>query len=375
MPARRGRIGAAGAALAVALMGAVPAAVVGAVIWSLTPIAATVGTATPQAIRLTALNESLLDELGCVVLSASGPFTVTGASIVSTNADGPWGTAVNGQTVVAAASGGGARLRLLESVTFDVVVVASAPGIFTWSASAYRDQGCTGTPLLGVGTVAVTVLGPAITPTPAPTPVPTPAPTPKPTPTATPKPTPTPKATATPKPATSATPTPILTVPTIPPLLQGVEDAAATSSPRATPRSTASPTPRASTSATPEASSTDATASPTPSPTTQAGAVPPAGPGDGSSAADPSADGTGNPGLALARVDPGGPGAVEVALGPLGVLDGLRVWAIPGAVISGPGFLVILWVVIQAGAAAAWVPAIRRLRGSGDRSRGEPALV
>lgn len=49
-------------------------------------------------------------------------------------------------------------------------------------------------------------------------------------------------------------------------------------------------------------------------------------------------------------------------------MDGLGVWAIPGAVLGGPGLLVILWVAIQAGVAAAWIPAVRVMRGRDGRS-------
>jgi hypothetical protein len=60
-----------------------------------------------------------------------------------------------------------------------------------------------------------------------------------------------------------------------------------------------------------------------------------------------------------------GEGSVgEVSLGPLGVIDGITVWAIPGAIVGGPGLLVILWVIFQTGVALAWIPAVRRMRGS-----------
>ena len=57
-----------------------------------------------------------------------------------------------------------------------------------------------------------------------------------------------------------------------------------------------------------------------------------------------------------------------VSLGPLGVIDGITVWAIPGAIVGGPGLLVILWVLAQTGVALAWIPAVRRLRGSDPHS-------
>ena len=62
----------------------------------------------------------------------------------------------------------------------------------------------------------------------------------------------------------------------------------------------------------------------------------------------------------------------EVSLGPLGVIDGIAVWAIPGAIVGGPGLLVILWVILQTGVALAWIPAVRRMRGSDGGRPGWP---
>ena len=64
-----------------------------------------------------------------------------------------------------------------------------------------------------------------------------------------------------------------------------------------------------------------------------------------------------------------GQGIGEVALGPLGFIDGISVWAIPGAIMGGPGLLVILWVLIQTGAALAWIPAVKRMRGKDEDRR------
>jgi hypothetical protein len=54
--------------------------------------------------------------------------------------------------------------------------------------------------------------------------------------------------------------------------------------------------------------------------------------------------------------------ALDLGLGTLGVLAGVEIWAVPAAVIGGPGLLVLLWMALQAGGAMAWVPAARRLR-------------
>jgi len=75
------------------------------------------------------------------------------------------------------------------------------------------------------------------------------------------------------------------------------------------------------------------------------------------------------PVLALATPEDD-PAAVAVSLGPLGVIDGFGVWGVPGAVVGGPGILVMLWVALQTGVAAAWIPAVRRMRGTDDRRSG-----
>ena len=45
----------------------------------------------------------------------------------------------------------------------------------------------------------------------------------------------------------------------------------------------------------------------------------------------------------------------------LGLLDADFVWLVPGASVAVPGLLVILWVVLQAMGALAWIPAVRRM--------------
>jgi hypothetical protein len=161
-------------------------------------------------------------------------------------------------------------------------------------------------------------------------------PTPKPTP----KPTPTPIATAVPTPTPDPTPTP-LAVPT--------------------------PTPTAA-------------AAPTPTPTAN-----PFGGGGGGTGPGPIGFGGGTGG---GGPQGGGPGAVSspggptYAIGPPAAVDPIGVvsvgtggigdydWAVPAAVLSVPGFLLILFVFGQAAAGLVWVPlARRRLRGLGT---GEP---
>jgi hypothetical protein len=56
-----------------------------------------------------------------------------------------------------------------------------------------------------------------------------------------------------------------------------------------------------------------------------------------------------------------GSAGVSVALGPLGLLGGIDIWAIPGLIIGLPGLLLIAFILLQAVGALAWIPAIRRL--------------
>ena len=53
----------------------------------------------------------------------------------------------------------------------------------------------------------------------------------------------------------------------------------------------------------------------------------------------------------------------------LAMLDGQFVWFVPGALVGGPGLLVMLFVALQAVGAMAWIPATRRLGGDDKRRR------
>lgn len=80
---------------------------------------------------------------------------------------------------------------------------------------------------------------------------------------------------------------------------------------------------------------------------------------------------TSGPGAAARNALEGGPriafdaGDLGVGLGPLDILDGAVVWFVPAATIAGPGLLLLLVVALQSAGAMAWIPAVRRLRGSG----------
>ena len=62
-------------------------------------------------------------------------------------------------------------------------------------------------------------------------------------------------------------------------------------------------------------------------------------------------------------------GGVGVEIGGIDLLAN-PVWAIPAAAIAGPGLLVLLWLVLQAIGAAAWMPSVRRLRGEDEAAAG-----
>jgi hypothetical protein len=59
---------------------------------------------------------------------------------------------------------------------------------------------------------------------------------------------------------------------------------------------------------------------------------------------------------------------LALALGGIGGLGGLQIWAVPAATMGVPGIVVLLWVLLQAGGTIAWVPAVKRLRGEEKRA-------
>lgn len=60
----------------------------------------------------------------------------------------------------------------------------------------------------------------------------------------------------------------------------------------------------------------------------------------------------------------------ELDVGTVGVdlLAGIEVWSVPAATLGVPGLLLIVWVMLQAAGALAWIPAVRRLRGDEEPS-------
>lgn len=320
------RFGATLATVVTALLVAAPAFPASAVtiVYTLTvlPLTATAGQATDFIV--TVVNVAGPDEIGCleVNLPATYEINAVGDPVASNGDD--WTAEPDGNTVIAWSESGGGRLEVLESLTFVVTATPKKAEIANWSHHAHRDHDCGGSEQVGIP-VPVTVVPPIL-----PTPTPTPMPTAKPTPKATPRPTPMPTTRPT---ATQAPPT----------------DAPA--SPTPTVRPSASPTPAA-----------------------RATPVVPADPGTGTgstsgpgAAPAPAPAGVGIAPLDAVRVAYAGDdvsGEVQpIGLGTMATMPGTSVFAVPAAVLGGPGLLIIAWVVVQALGTATWIPAVRRLRG------------
>lgn len=302
------------------LTAALPVVAFGAVLWSLTvsPQTATQGQST--VFSLTATNHDSSKKIGClevdlpasfVILSVGTPNASNGDSWVS----GPSG----GNSVEVQSTDGGGRLDDGQSVTFTITARPSAAGTFSWTNHAQTGQDCDGITTPGTAlTVTVAPSGPPPPPTPAPTATPKPAATPIPT----------------PRPA--STPTPGASVPP----------------------TGASPTPEATDPASqPEGSGSERPFTPAPA---------------------PSSGGTGTGGsndLRLAPLADSPDGATDsfgTGLDILAMLDGQFVWFVPGALVGGPGLLVIIFVALQAVGAMAWIPATRRLSGEDERTGRRP---
>ena len=101
--------------------------------------------------------------------------------------------------------------------------------------------------------------------------------------------------------------------------------------------------------------------------------APPAGAGAGGGPAAASLGGStgaerGDPGFRLPST-PFGDQRIDLAGASVGLFAGIEIWAVPAATIAFPGLLVLLWVALQTAGAAAWMPAVRRLRGEDDPRR------
>ncbi|HEX2469834.1 MAG TPA: Ig-like domain-containing protein [Candidatus Limnocylindrales bacterium] len=202
--------------------------------------------------------------------------------------------------------------------------------------------------LSNTATVTLTVATAPPTPTPSPTPEPTPAPTAAPTPQPTPRPTSRP--TATPQPTVAPLPSlPVPTIVTLPTLVPKPS-----STPTTAARPTPTPTPRGSTNASPE-----------PSLAAPGGPVSPSGGGPGSVPGQGQHPPTGRdapPFLVSA-------GAEELDLDLVSISFTGFEWAVPALVLTVPGLLIVIAVLVQSLIGLAWLPVARRWLGNDRRRR------
>ena len=312
-------------------------------LWTMTvtPGTATVGVSTTFQFTATSLDALL--GIKCIVVGIPDAINPGEVWIVGSSTTASWVASRSGQDVVVqiASGDGNAKMREGDWISVAVAGVPLRAGTYGVPGVAYSNHDCVEDARPLAAPPAIVISEPLLAePTPSPEPTPTPSPTP--------------------------TPTPLLTVPsvlpTLPALLPSAEPeptAVALASPAPAP--TATPSPSASASAGPSAVAD-------PSGASGGGPSPVARSATGTDDGPPAANRAGGAVLAVGRADPAGAEAAQVSLGPLGVVDGLSVWAIPGAVVSGPGLLVIAWVLVQGGVAAAWLPAVRRMRGGESRS-------
>ena len=117
------------------------------------------------------------------------------------------------------------------------------------------------------------------------------------------------------------------------------------------------------------------TATPTQSPTPSASPRPAAEFVGGGPARPPSASGTPHTVGRLAPFSDGQTSSFGIGTEVFALLDGPLVWFVPGAAVAVPGFLVVLFIALQALGALAWVPAVRRMSGDAVpiRRRRRPA--
>lgn len=344
-------------ALAASLVAVAPVRVHAALLWTLvaTPLAVVTGTTTDFSLTATSLD--VTSRIRCIEVEVPRSFDVLSATAAS-----GWTAVIGGSSgnrvEISSSAGIGGLLNPL-STTFSIRARALSAGELTWAAEAYSRSDCGGSgSLLGVPPI-VLVTGPAVTATPVPTPVltPTPRPTPRPTPTPTPAPLlPLPSL---PLPSV-ALPSPLLPLPLPTPLPDivptppSVDPNGPTPAPTPASRGDMSPVPGDDGSArTPAPSSSEQS--------TAGGAVPPQ---EGPGAASPTR-------AQRLSTDPAAnaphvvfdPARMELAIGPLGLFGSASVWIVPAATIGVPGLLILAWVVLQAAGVAAWIPAVRRLRG------------
>ena len=276
------------------------------------------------AVRLTVTNDDD-KKIACVVVFVPDHYDIDSGAVFSASNGGSWSTSVNGGSShwIAATVKKGDELHDGEQMVLRITVTGTISGRSDWIAWAFGKGDCKGERKNSVNGISMTVGGGA--PTPAPTPQPTPKPTPKPTPRPTPRPTP-----------------------------------HATPAPTAAPRPTAVPTPKPTIKPTP---APPKVVQPSPAPTPQ----PPVALGGGTSTPPPPNPESGR-GIASdhfsipVQEDAAFSNLAVDLLATLGVFE----WAVPGAVLTVPGLLIVVIIAAQMFGAAAWMPIVRRkLRGTG----------
>jgi hypothetical protein len=250
---------------------------------------------------------------------AGGTLVVAAPGVLANDTD------ADGDTLVAERVGGiTGSLNLDASGGFQYTPGGGFSGTATFNYRVWDGVAWSGTT-----TVSLTISSPASTP--VPTPTPTPAPT----------------ATPGPIPSLSIPSLPIPSIPLPTPILPLPTPTAALPTPTL-------PLPSADLSAVPAPISTGGPApSGTPSPGGAAPGSSPTLPGSGQT---PGAGGASRLDLSLKQP------TVRLGVGTIGVLAGLEIWAVPAALIGGPGLLFLLWIALQTVGATAWIPAARRLR-------------
>ena len=311
---------------------------------------------TPATVTITVRNATPVARADAYSTPLGTPMVIAAPGVLANDTDGD-GDALTAELVSASGISGSLDLDANGRLSYSPGGGASGTVSFSyrvWDGVAWSSP----------TTVSLTIL--SSTPTPLPTSAPTPVPTPKPTPTATPGPTPTP-----------LLPLPSLPLPSVPLPLPLPGLASPTPTPRPAPSSTPEPD-QPDTSPSPAASpADDERPSTSPQPRGQQGGesvggdVPPPGGAGGPTGGDGTPIGDGAPiggdgapvGLdgAVFPLDSTS-GEVDVEIGGIDFLAN-PVWAVPAATIAGPGLLVLLWLLLQAVGAAAWMPSVRRLRG------------
>jgi hypothetical protein len=324
------------AGLALAALLVLASAAAGLGVWTLTGVPLTATQYSVTSFTLTLTDLSLLDEIGCVQIDTTSAFSVSSVAVGNASTGRRWLGSYTGTQVIVRSQDGGGRLGLGDSLVFEVDATPLTSGLHTWSAVAYRQQDCSGSALLGVPLVTITVLAGSPTPSPQPTS--------------------TAQATSTPQPTSALTATP---TPSARPFGSSPASPLPSASPSSLGQSSAPPSssPVASGTLSSPPSQISGGAGPGSSPAS--GPLPPGVAGSNAGAEVP----TGN-GLEVRR--PGGDG---LTVDGVGTTLGAGGFIVPVTVFGVPGLLILLWVGLQVAGGLVWLPAARRVREDDETRR------